>query len=99
MNLTRRWMVACSTALAWAMAVPEMTEAHVTLQPAEAAAKAFVVEDVRVPNEDPAANVTKVSVKFPDGFAEVSYEPVPGWSVKVKKTKLATPITTDEGNK
>jgi uncharacterized protein len=76
-----------------------MTEAHVTLQPTDAPAKAFVVEDVRVPNEDPAANVTKVSVKFPDGFAEVSYEPVPGWSVRVKKTKLAAPITTDEGNK
>jgi uncharacterized protein len=80
--------------LAW----PAVAGAHVTVQPAEAPAKGFVVEDVRVPNEEASANTTKVSVKFPPGFAEVSYERVPGWNVKVKKTKLAKPITTDEGD-
>ena len=33
-------------------------------------------------------------MQFPDGFAEVSFQPVPGWNVKVKKTKLAKPIKT-----
>ena len=78
---------------------PGLAAAHVTVQPSEAPAKGFVVEDVRVPNEEDSANTTKVAVQFPDGFAEVSFQPVPGWSVKVKKTKLANPITTDEGDK
>ena len=29
----------------------------------------------------------------------MSFEPVPGWKVKVKRSKLAKPITTDEGDK
>ena len=40
-----------------------------------------------------------MEVKFPPGFAEVSTEPVPGWTTKVTKTKLAKPVTTDEGDK
>jgi uncharacterized protein len=81
------------------LAVPALAAGHVALDPQEAPAGGFVVENVRVPNEEDSANTTKVSVQFPDGFAEVSFEPVPGWQVKVKKTKLAQPITTDEGDK
>jgi periplasmic copper chaperone A len=95
----RGWMVAACAAVAGALALPASAGAHVTLQPDEAPAKAFVVEDVRVPNEEESANTTKVVVQFPDGFAEVSFQPVPGWNVKTKKAKLAKPITTDEGDK
>lgn len=95
----RGWIAAACAATAGALAIPAAAGAHVTLQPSEAPAKGFVVEDVRVPNEEPNANTTKVVVQFPDGFAEVSFQPVPGWNVKVKKTKLAQPITTDEGDK
>jgi uncharacterized protein YcnI len=80
------------------LALPGLASAHVTVQPDRAPAKGFVVENVRVPTEEENASTTKVSVQFPPGFAEVSYEPVPGWNVKVKKTKLATPIKTDEGD-
>jgi periplasmic copper chaperone A len=95
----RRWTVTAGAAIVSVLALPGAAVAHVTLQPQEAPAKGFVVEDVRVPNEESSANTTKVSVQFPDGFAEVSFQPVPGWNVKVKKTKLAKPITTDEGDK
>jgi uncharacterized protein len=81
------------------LALPALAAAHVTVQPNEAPAKGFTVLDVRVPNEEESANTTKVAVQFPDGFAEVSFQPVPGWNVKVKKSKLAQPITTDEGDK
>jgi uncharacterized protein YcnI len=81
------------------LALPALAAAHVTVQPQEAPAGGFVVLDVRVPNEEESANTTKVAVQFPDGFAEVSFQPVPGWNVKVKKSKLAKPITTDEGDK
>jgi uncharacterized protein len=91
--------VSACAAITCTLAIPGIAVAHVSVQPQEAPAKGFVVEDVRVPNEEESANTTKVSVQFPDGFAEVSFQPVPGWKVNVKKTKLAQPITTDEGDK
>jgi periplasmic copper chaperone A len=98
-KLRRASIAAACAALGCVLLLTPSAGAHVTLQPGEAPAKGFVVEDVRVSNEEDSANTTKVSVQFPDGFAEVSFEPVPGWQVKVKKTKLAQPITTDEGDK
>jgi uncharacterized protein len=84
-------------ALALALALPATAQAHVTLQPKQAPAGGFVVEDVRVPNERDNANTTKVDLQMPPGFASVSYQATPGWSVKVTKEKLATPIKTDDG--
>jgi periplasmic copper chaperone A len=87
-----------TAAAAGAFAVPATAaQAHVTLQPKTAPAGAYVVEDVRVPNETDDATTTKVVVQFPDGFAGASYQRVPGWDVKVAKAKLATPIKTDDG--
>lgn len=71
--------------------------AHVTVQPDTATAGAYTVVDVRVPNESDSASTTKVTVRMPPGFASASYQPVPGWTVAVKKEKLATPIETDDG--
>jgi uncharacterized protein YcnI len=82
-----------------ALAAPAIAQAHVTLQPNEAPAGGFARLDVRVPNERDDASTTKVEVKFPPGFAEVSTEPIPGWTTKVTKSKLAKPVTTDEGDK
>ena len=86
-----------AAAIVFAAAVPSTASAHVTLQPKSVPAGGFVRLDVRVPNERDDATTTKVDVQFPDGFGEASYEPVPGWSVKVAKKKLTTPIKTDDG--
>jgi uncharacterized protein len=86
-----------SAAAAGALAAPAAAQAHVTLQPKTAAAGAYVVEAVRVPNETDDATTTKVVVQFPDGFAGASYQPVDGWTVKVAKGRLATPIQTGDG--
>jgi uncharacterized protein len=88
--------IAVATAVA-ALAVPAAAEAHVTLQPNQAAAGSFTVLSVRVPTERDNASTAKVDVQFPAGFASASYEPKPGWRVKVVKTKLATPIQSDDG--
>jgi uncharacterized protein YcnI len=79
------------------LAAPAVAEAHVTVQPKTAPAGGFVRLDVRVPNERDDANTTKVDVKLPSGFAEASYEKVPGWKIQVTKSKLAKPIKTDDG--
>jgi uncharacterized protein len=89
--------IAISIAAGAALLLPATAQAHVTLQPNEAAAGSFTVLDVRVPNETDNANTTKVQVQFPPGFAEASYQQVPGWSVKVIEEKLAQPVQTDDG--
>jgi uncharacterized protein YcnI len=89
----RRVLIAAAALLA----APAAAQAHVTLQPKEAPAGGFVRLDVRVPTERDNASTTKVDLQMPPGFAEASYEPVPGWSVKVTKFKLDTPIKTDDG--
>jgi periplasmic copper chaperone A len=80
-----------------ALAVPSAAQAHVTLQPKEAAAGGFTVENVRVPNERDDAATTKVDLQLPPGFAFASYSPQPGWSVRIVKEKLDKPIQTDDG--
>ena len=85
------------TALALGAALPAAAQAHVTLQPNTAKAGAYTRLDVRVPNERDDASTNKVEVQFPEGFAAASYEPVPGWDVKVTKKQLAKPIQTDDG--
>ena len=42
-------------------------------------------------------HTTKVTSSSRQGFGFVSYQPVPGWSVKVVNAKLAKPIETDDG--
>jgi periplasmic copper chaperone A len=80
-----------------AVAFPAAAQGHVSVQPDEAPAGGFVRLDVRVPNEKEEASTTKVDVRFPPGFIEASTEPVPGWTAKVKKTKLVNPQKNDEG--
>jgi uncharacterized protein YcnI len=89
--------IALATAALGALALPAAASAHVTVQPKTAAAGAYTVEDIRVPNETDDAVTNKIVVQFPEGFAEVSYQSIPGWTAKVTKEKLATPVKTDDG--
>jgi uncharacterized protein len=81
-----------AAALAATLVLAGSASAHVTLQPDEAPAGGFTRLDVRVPNERDGAGTTKVEVEFPSGFVFVSTEPVPGWTAKVTRRKLAEPI-------
>jgi uncharacterized protein len=83
--------------LALALLVPAAAQAHVTLQPNEAPEGAYMVLEVRVPNETDSEDTTKIAVQFPEGFGDVSYQAVPGWKVEVVRDKLAKPIQTDDG--
>ncbi len=85
------------TCAAAALTAPAVAQAHVTLQPEEVPAGGFTRLDVRVPNERDDASTVKVEVQFPAGFQFVSTQPVPGWTAKVVRKKLAQPVTNDEG--
>lgn len=65
--------------------------AHVTVQPTEAISGAFSRFVVRVPNERPDADTTKIVVKMPP-LTFVSFEPKDGWKRKVKMVQLDEPI-------
>ena len=82
-----------------ALLAPAAAQAHVTLQPNTAAAGGFTRLDVRVPNERDDAGTTKVDVQLPPGFIAASYEPVPGWDVKVTIGKAEEPIDAGDGLK
>jgi uncharacterized protein YcnI len=65
--------------------------AHVTVQPSEAVVGTFSRFVVRVPNERPDADTTKVVVQMPP-LAFVSFEPKDGWKRKVKMVELDEPL-------
>lgn len=92
-----RRIIAAAGAVA-ALAAPAAAQAHVTVQPKQAPAGGFARLDVRVPSEEPTAATRKIVVQMPAGFADASYEPVPGWRVTVAKRKLAKPVKTDDGD-
>jgi periplasmic copper chaperone A len=85
--------------VAASLLAPTAAQAHVTLQPDTAPAGGFTRLDVRVPNERDDAGTTQVDVQLPPGFISAAYEPVPGWRVKLTRSKAAEPIDAGEGLK
>ncbi|MFG2606815.1 YcnI family protein [Streptomyces sp. NPDC048514] len=70
--------------------------AHVTVQPEGTAAKGgYAVVDFKVPNERDDASTTKLEVNLPTDhpIASVMPQPIPGWTVKITKSKLDKPLT------
>lgn len=73
--------------------------AHVTVNSPGATQGGFTVLSFRVPTESDTASTTSLKVQFPTDqpIASVSVRPKAGWTYKVTKAKLATPIKTDDG--
>lgn len=86
-----------AAALAAAALLPATAAAHVTVVPKTAPAGSYTVLDVRVPNERDDKPTTTVDVKLPPGFTAASFQPVPGWDVRVIREQLSTPIETENG--
>jgi uncharacterized protein YcnI len=73
--------------------------AHVSVNPDTAVQGGYTEVAFHVPNEQDSADTTQVQVFLPTDhpIASVSTTPVPGWDVSVTKTRLAKPMTTDDG--
>ena len=73
--------------------------AHVTVSPEEATKGGFTKLAFSVPNEEDAADTVQVAVMFSDDhpLPFVSVKPKAGWTVKVTKAELPTPLLTDDG--
>ncbi|WP_018547549.1 YcnI family protein [Streptomyces sp. LaPpAH-108] len=93
---TTRIAAAGAVAATAVLALSAPAFAHVTVQPEGAAAKGgYAVVDFKVPNERDNASTTKLEVNLPADhpIASVMPQPVPGWTVKVTKSKLDKPLT------
>lgn len=73
--------------------------AHVTVNPNTAEQGSYTKLTFRVPTESDTASTTRVQVFFPadEPLALVEVKPHPGWSFTVTETKLAKPISDDDG--
>ena len=73
--------------------------AHVEITPSSLPKGGDAVFSFSVPNEEQNANTIALEVTFPTKtpIASVLVKPMTGWTITTETTKLAKPITTDDG--
>lgn len=98
-SLLRRLPVAGAAATAGVLLLAGPAFAHVSVQPGTAEKGGYSTIALKVPNEKDNASTVKLELsldpKHP--LASVMPQAVPGWEVKVEKTKLDKPVKTDDG--
>jgi len=96
----RRLAIVFATAALGVVVTALPAAAHVTVNPNAAAQGGYTKVSFRVPNERDNAGTTKLEINLPldHPLASVSVKPMPGWTAQVDKTKLATPIKSDDGD-
>jgi uncharacterized protein YcnI len=100
MILVRRFGAALALAAVAVVLSGGAAAAHVTVSPSSLPqGTSDAVLTFRVPNESATASVTGVRVQFPlaHPIVVVNPEAGSGWTVSVHTTRLANPITTDDG--
>jgi uncharacterized protein YcnI len=83
-------------ALAFALAGAD-ARAHVTAQPNEGIAGAYVQTAFTVPHGCEGTATVAVRIKIPDGVIAVKPQFKPGWEIGISKRKLETPIDAGHG--
>jgi uncharacterized protein YcnI len=98
-RLAARLSITATAAVLPVLLVAGAASAHVTVSAEGASQGGYAKLTFRVPNETDNTDTTKVQVFFPQSqpLASVSIQPVPGWSFRVRTTKLSTPISSDDG--
>jgi uncharacterized protein YcnI len=79
------------------LGAPLAADAHVNISPNTAAPGDDIQLTFRVPNESATAGTVRVEIDLPTKtpFADAAYEPVAGWTARVVRAKVATPIVND----
>ena len=96
----RRRVAAVTVTAATLVAVTALpASAHVTVSPDSLPKGSTAELTFKVPNEESNATTTEVQVQIPTDhpIAQVLPKQIPGWTVSVKTTTLATPLKTDDG--
>jgi uncharacterized protein YcnI len=91
-----------ASALAGAAAtllLAQAAAAHVTVNPNTASQGGYAKLAFRAPTESATASTTSLEVDLPTDHPILSVltQPVPGWTARVVKTKLAKPLTGEDG--
>jgi periplasmic copper chaperone A len=96
-TLQRAGLVLAAVVVGMVAAAPAW--AHVTVSSASAVQGGFAKLTFRVPNEKDNASTTRLEVHFPQNtpLANVAVKPVAGWTAKITRAKLATPVKTHDG--
>jgi uncharacterized protein YcnI len=90
-------VLAAAAVVVLSLAAP--AAAHVTVNPSSATQGGYTKVAFRVPNEKDTAQTVKVEIDLPSEapIASVALKPLTGWTGTTEKSKLATPIKTDDG--
>ena len=77
-----------------------IASAHVQVSSSDASQGGEGKVTFRVPDESDTASTVKIAIQLPSKtpIASVAVEPVPGWTVKLTRTALKPPVTTDDGD-
>ncbi|NIY66725.1 hypothetical protein SMALB_4755 [Streptomyces malaysiensis] len=94
MRLRRLPVIGCLTAGGLVLLTAGPAFAHVSVQPGQAEKGGYSTINFKVPNERDDSSTVKLEVNLPADhpLASVMPQPVPGWDVKVTKSKLAKPM-------
>jgi uncharacterized protein YcnI len=78
-----------------------VASAHVSVSSPDAKAGGFGTVVFTVPNESDTATTFRLRIQMPPKtpFASVLAQPVPGWTITTTTENLASPLTTDDGDK
>jgi uncharacterized protein YcnI len=98
--MIRRIAIIAISAVAVLLATATSAWAHVTVSaPGAVSGGGDQLITFRVPTESDTASTTGLKLQLPTDtpIASVLVQPVPGWTATITTAKLATPITTDDG--
>ncbi|MBB3082853.1 YcnI family protein [Geodermatophilus sabuli] len=87
-------VLAVLVALAATVAGPTTASAHVTVSSADGAPGGFGKLVFRVPNESDTASTVALRISIPEeaAMASLRTQPLPGWTVTLTRSDLATPL-------
>lgn len=86
-----------AVALGVLLVSPTAAQAHVEIGADTTAAGSVALLSLNVPHGCAGAATTAVVVRVPDGVVGVTPTVNPGWTISKKTTKLAEPVTDDDG--
>ena len=85
------------TALALMLAAGTAAQAHITFAEPSAAPGSYYAGFLRVSHGCAGSATVSIRVQMPDGVAIVRPQPKPGWTLRIEKAPLATPIRGEGG--
>ncbi|TBN57080.1 DUF1775 domain-containing protein [Glaciihabitans arcticus] len=93
-----RAVIAVGAGTMLALAAPLAASAHVSIDPGAADPGAYIVVNVKVPNESETESTVKVEVSLPTDtpFSSVRYVPVAGWTTELVRETLPEPVKVGE---